>query len=228
MTVLLSPTESELAKRLGDGAIVSSIPETHGADIFIPSKYGSYGGQRKECPHDFISSFADGRMARETSLLAKTTTFCDVICEGKFRYSADGSLITSHKVPRKYYRAQIEAMKLDIRLVKGVEIAYTDDIVETTAYIKIVEKFMNKEVHTGLFRRPTGKGLWGTPTTDELWLWILQGFPEVGPGLADKIINHFKIIPLNWTCSYEQLLQVPGIGVGRGKKLWRAMGNEVE
>ena len=227
MTILLAPTENKLLNLLGDKVIVSSIPEERGADILIFSKNGVYGAQRKEFPYDFIASFNDGRMARETTLLAKNTDFHEVICEGRAEY-LNGILMTSSKVPRRYTKHQIEGMRLDIRLVKHVDIAYTEDIYDTSAYIKIVETFMAKEVHTGLFRRPAAQGLWGSPTSDEVALWILQGFPEVGPGLAEAILKHFGTIPMKWTCEFEDLLKVHKIGPSRARKLWNALQSRIE
>lgn len=219
MTILVSPTDSDLAKILGEDALVSSLPERRGADVLIYSQHGVYGAQRKAVPHDFISSFHDGRMVRETTLLPEYTNYCEIICEGEFRYHADGSLVTNYKVPRKYSRTQIEAMKLSIRFVKGVEIVYTENTVRTADYIKIVESYLSKEKHMGLFTRPKVKGLWPIPTQDELWSWVLQGFPEVGPGLAEKMLESFGKIPLVWDCTLEEMMMVPRIGK-RAEKIW--------
>lgn len=226
MTVLISPTEPEEApSRLG--GVTSSLCEQRGADYLIYSKAGIWGGQRKEVPHDFISSMADGRMARETTLLGGLH-FAEIICEGPFEYYFDGHLITSPKVPVKYTKTQVEGMKFDIRFVKGIPIVYTEDFDDTMNYIKHLERLLSAEKHLGLFRRPKAKGAWGIPTESERGSWILQGFSGVGVGLADKIIEHFGRVPLAWDCSYDELLKIPKIGVGRAKKLWSELGGLYE
>jgi len=227
MTILIAPSEPSKARDLLE-AITSPLCEQKGADYLIYSRYGIWGGQRKEVPHDFISSMTDGRMARETTLLAQLA-FPEVICEGPFEYFYNQTLMTSPKVPTKYNRIQIEGMKLDIRLVKGVPIVYTDNLDDTIAYIKMVEKFLAAEKHTGLFRRPKAKGAWGTPLeASEQASWILQGLPGVGVGLADNILKHYNRLPIKWDTTYDELLRVPKIGVSRAKKLWSALGGLYE
>ena len=54
MKALLSPTENDLSKAMGDSAITSSLPEERGADILLFTKQGVIGIQRKKVPHDFI------------------------------------------------------------------------------------------------------------------------------------------------------------------------------
>jgi len=222
ITALIAPSEpSKAADELS--AITSILCEQHGADYLIYSKAGIWGGQRKNVPHDFISSMTDGRMARETTLL-QDLAFPEVICEGPFEYYHDGTLVTSPKVPVKYNKVQIEGMKLDIRLVKGIPIVFTEDLDDTIAYIKLVEKFLSGEKHIGLFRRPKAKGAWGIPSGSEEASWVLQGLPGMGVGLADNVLQHYGRLPIKWDTTYEELLRVPKIGVSRAKKLWSALG----
>jgi len=222
MTILIAPSEPRKAEKELE-AISSSLCEQRGADYLIFSKFGVWGGQRKEVPHDFISSITDGRMARETTLLAQLA-FPELICEGPFRYFSDSTLITNQKFPGRYVKTQVEDMKLDIRFVKGVPIVYTDNLDETIAYIRIVERFLTAEKHISLFRRPKSRGAWGTPSEDEQASWILQGLPDVGVGLADNILKHYGRLPIKWDTTYDELLKVPKIGVKRAKKLWARLG----
>lgn len=224
--ILASPTEPKGYIEKLD-AIVSSLCEQHGADYMIYSQHGVWGGQRKEVPHDFVSSMIDGRMARETGLLA-TLDYGEIICEGKFEFFSNGMLVTDPKFPSKYNRKQIRGMLLDIRFSRGIpSVTYTEDEDDTITYIKSLAEYMAGEKHLGLFRRPKVKGGWGIPTERELELWILQSFPGIGPTLANNILEHFGRLPLIWDATYEQLLRVPDIGVARAKRLWSALGGGI-
>ncbi|GAH60456.1 unnamed protein product, partial [marine sediment metagenome] len=120
MKALLSPTENDLSKALGDSAITSSIPEEKGADILLYTKQGLIGIQRKAVPHDFISSIEDGRMARSTTLLQSTCEFRLLLCEGRFRYYPDGRLDLGPRIPSHYTIKHLRGMLFDIRFVKNV------------------------------------------------------------------------------------------------------------
>lgn len=221
---LLAPSEVALAKALGSSAIVSSLPEEKGADILLYTMQGLFGIQRKGIPHDFISSIEDGRMARSTSLLTQHCQFRLLLCEGRFRYYPDGKLDMGARVPTRYSYRQIHGMLFDIRYVKGVEIDYTEDIHDTAGYILGLAEFFSKQKHLGLYTRPSVKGSWGAPTAKDVDLWLLQSFQGIGVATAEKIIEHCGGgVPLSWTCTYEELLRVPGLSAKRAKMLWEAL-----
>ena len=222
--VLLSPTENSLSGILKDEAITSSLPEQKGADVLIYSKQGLLGLQRKEVPHDFISSMTDGRMTRETTLLAQHCQFRRLVCEGKFKYYPDTTLVMDKHVKSQYNRKQVRGMLNDISLVKGIQIEYTDDVYDTVEYIRTIVEFTGKDKHLGLYTRPSAKGAWYVPTTKDIWLWLLQSFPGVGPATADNIVNKFNgQIPLQWTCTLEELMDVPRMSKERAKEMYEAL-----
>lgn len=213
MKVLVSPTDSELASEIGDDAILSSLPETKGADVLIYTPLGLYGLQRKRVPEDFVASVNDGRMSRETSLLRDNCDFKRLICEGSFRYRSDGTLIVGRKFPGVYTRERIRGMLFDIWHVKGIPYDYTEDMKDTVRYIRYIIKYFSAQHHDSLFVRPSTKSKWVTPTSSEKDLWLLQGFDGIGPGLADAIIKQFNgRVPLQWTCTLEELKRIPRLG----------------
>ncbi len=216
---LLSPSETELLAKLGDDAIVSSLPESKGADILIYSKQGLYGAQRKKVPSDFIMSVEDGRLARSTSIITKECAFCEIICEGRFRYYPNGQLAVDRKEPSRYTRRQIRGILFDIKYIKGVQVEYTEDIDDTAYYLKWMHGLLNESVHLGLYRRPSLKGEWYVPTVEELHSWILQSWPGIGPATAETIIRHFGHIPLKWTCTVQEMSQVPRLSKNKVNEL---------
>ena len=221
MKFLVSPTDDDLAVILGSDAIISTMPEEKGADVLIYSKQGLIGIQRKAVPHDFISSITDGRMTRLTSLLAKSCTFRILICEGRFRYFPDGHLALHDRKASRFTRAQVRGMLFDIKYVKGVDYDFTEDIEDTARYIKTLAGFMSREKHLGLFVRPCAKGTWHTPSARDIDLWLLQSFPGVGVTTAERIVEACGgKVPLKWSCTYETLLRVPGLGKKKAAKIW--------
>lgn len=221
--VLLSPTENSLADIMKEEAITSSVPEQKGADVLIYSKYGLAGLQRKEVPHDFIASFIDGRMTRETTLLGHHCQFRRLICEGKFRYYPDKTLVMDKHAPSRFTRKQVRGMLNDVSLVKGIQIEYTEDIYDTVEYIRSLVDFVGQGKHLGLYTRPSAKGAWYVPTARDIYLWLLQSFPGIGPALADNIVNKFGEIPLAWTCTLEELMSVPRLSKERARVMYNAL-----
>jgi ERCC4-type nuclease len=217
VTYLISPTENELAKLLGDKAIVSPLPEERGADILIYTSQGTVGIQRKAVPCDFISSVEDGRLARCTSLLSKSVKFPLLLCEGRFKYFPDGHLLIRPRVPSRYTRSSIKSLLMDIKFIKGVDYDFTEDTHDTVHYMKVLTDFIEKEKHFGLYARPSAQGVWIIPTAKEEELWILQGFSGIGPATAEKVIKHFGRIPLEWTCTLEELCRVDGLPVKKAE-----------
>lgn len=228
--ILLSPSEVSLAEEFKDDAISSPLPEQKGADILIYSRHGLVGMQRKEVPHDFISSFTDGRMTRATSLLEQSCTFTRLICEGTFKYWPDGTVhlgMTKGKkrIPTRFTRKHIHGMLNDIEFTKGIMIRETNNLDDTVAYIRSVVNFLEGNKHLGLYTRPSAKGVWIVPIAKDIQLWLLQSFPGIGPSMADKIVQKFGGIPLKWTCTPDDLASIPRISKERAIEMFNSLAN---
>lgn len=229
ISVLLSPSEKELAHVLRSNAITSPIPEEKGADILLYTRHGLFGIQRKAIPHDFISSIQDGRMARSTTLLSEFCQFRLLLCEGRFRFYPDGKLDMGLRVPTRYTYRHVRGMLFDIRYVKNVEVDWTENIHDTADYILTLAEFFSKEKHLGLYTRPSVKGAWGVPTPYDIALWLLQSWSGVGPATAASIVDHFGgRVPLRWDCTFEELCAVPKLRVGRAREMWESLGGEAQ
>ncbi len=224
---LLSTTEGKLAERFGDDAIMSIVPETKGADILLYTESGLFGGQRKMIPHDFISSFTDGRLTRAIALLKQNCVFTRIIGEGRFRYYPDttvdmGRYRGGKPIKTRFTKKHVKGMINDIELVHGVMVDWTDDLQDTVLYLKSMRSFLAGKAHMGLYTRPNVKGAWVVPTSKDIELWILQSFPGIGPATADAIIQHFGgEVPLKWTCTFEELCKVQNITRSKAVELWK-------
>ncbi len=223
---LLSPSETKLAEAFGDEAMVSDIPESKGADILIYTVNGLFGGQRKAIPHDFLTSFTDGRLTRAIPLLKDNCTFARIIGEGRFKYYPDtsvdlGKIKGGSRIKTRFTKKHIKGMINDIQLVHGIMIDWTDDIEDTVAYLRSMRHFLNADKHVGLFTRPNVKGVWAVPSSKDVELWLLQSFPGVGPAIADSIIQHFGgVVPLKWTCTFDELCAVAKLSPKKAREVW--------
>jgi len=224
ITVVLSPSDEELYAKMKSWAITSLITEQKGADILIFSKNGICGIQRKSVPTDLILSLQDGRLSRETTLLRDSCAVAFLVPEGRMRYYPDGTVVSNtKKVTYRWTKRSIRKALWEISTVKGVIIQPTEDLDDTVEFIRDMVDFMNADNHLLTFKRPGCPAQWGTPTMDEMTLWILQGFPGIGVGLARKVMESFGSVPLAWMCDLEDLKKVPGIGRNRAEKLWNML-----
>lgn len=215
-TILLSPTEHDLAEKMKDDAITSSEPEKRGADVLIYSKHGVFGMQRKHLPGDFLASIEDGRLTRELALMLEKCTFNRLVVEGHPDYWFDGTITLGWqkvggkrmRIASKYTKDHLLGMFNDIELIHQTIIKQTDDLDDTVRYIKSIQKYLKSSSHMGLYRRPSAKGVWNRPSSKDIHLWVMQSFPGVGPTTADAIINHFGRVPLKWVCTADELSKV--------------------
>jgi len=220
-TYLLSPSEVRLTELFGSAAIVSTIPEQKGADILIYTRLGLMGIQIKEVPNDFLASLSDGRLARETSMLAA----CDfrlLLMRGRFKYWPDGRVsLPGRREGSRFTEKQVRGILFSIKYVKGIDYDYVDDYEDIVSYIKHLDQWIDKEEHLAMFSRPGGpKGAWVVPSAEEVQSWLLQGFEGIGPAIANSIIDHFNGLPLAWTCTSKELMSVPKLSPKRAQYLW--------
>ena len=58
-------------------------------------------------------------------------------------------------------------------------------------------------------------------------LFLLQGFPQVGPKLAKRLILHFKSVSKIMNASVQALTEVDGIGIISAQKIREVLDAEV-
>lgn len=215
--LLISPTEPELLRRMGE---TSTAPETYGADILIPG-YGGLTGLQRKTTDDLLASASDGRLERELPLLRRLPRRA-LILEGRWTWTADGMLAEARK-PVTY--RQVMGILASVTWVHEVPILPTADLHETAELVGALEKWAGKAKHPSLLRRPSVRkeSAWGTATSRDFARHLLQSFPGVGITLADAIYDRFGRVPLAWTVSEKELLTVPGIGPHRARALHRSL-----
>lgn len=221
--ILISPTDRELLSLLGDRAMSHSLPEQHGADVLVVvSGCGKLAIQRKAFPDDLLASIDDGRLARELAMLSRTE-YPVLIVEGRPQWTADGHLMASWA--SRWTRQQLRNLLRSVWLTHGVMVEYTDDINDTATAILELEAWFRKKVHRSLLSRPkqTVRDSWGKSSQEDIHRFLLQGLPGIGTVLAEAILERFGKAPLSWSCTFDELKSVPGIGERRSKALWELL-----
>lgn len=216
---LIAPTEPDEIKSLGK---VSSAPERNGADILWATKgYGLVGIQRKEL-NDLVSSIHDGRLAKEVAQM-QGLKLRGLIVEGRGRWTRDGALINEY-TQSIVTKEQIKKLLLTVRS-KGVWVDWTDNIEDTCETLRWLKDWSEKEAHTSLHTRPgpTGRDGWGTVSNKDYAIHLLTSMPNVGPVVAENILEHFGGVPLEWRVGKEDLMEVPGVGKVRAEKMMKVL-----
>lgn len=219
----VAPTEPTKLKAIATQ--VSLLPERFGCDVVWYGKQNGedqlWGVQRKELK-DFLASVQDGRLAKEVAQMrASGIPIPLIVIEGKVQFDTGGTLVWN-SWGQQYTRAQFKGMLWSL-MAEGARIEYTKDINETVEFVKMYALWTSKAKHSSMMRRPTAFSPWGTASNEDWAVHLLQGFEVLGTDRAKAIINHFKGVPLRWTVTREQLMQVPGIGKVIATKLMEAL-----
>jgi len=216
----IAPTEPPELRSLGH---TSLLPESMGCDVL----YYSYrptlciGFQRKEIK-DFIASLIDGRLTKELGQIASDNHLSRaiLILEGRLIWTTDGKLANGTFTGSTFDKYTLRKLLINIQS-SGIFICQTDDLPDTISTIQHISSYLAKPNHDSLLRRPknSSKDGWGRTTNSSFASHILQGFPSIGPGTALEIYNRFGHIPLQWTCTEDELISIPGIGRKTAQKL---------
>ena len=206
--ILTSPSEPLHVRSLGK---VSSAPEDYGCDVLISSRHHKLGIQRKVFPDDLIASIGDGRLSDQLTKMASLDRAC-VILIGYPAWTRDGELVHKSYGGRQWSFDTIWGTVASIGLEAGVATMWVRDEGEFIDLIGVLDKWNRKEKHstTRTRSRPKAKG-WGM--SEEIrQAHFLQGLPDVGPELAERVIAHFGRIPMRWDVSEKEMMEVKGVG----------------
>ena len=220
MTLIIAPTEPASFKAIGD--VVSMAPERMGVDaMWSTENWGMVGVQRKEYK-DLIASVADGRLAREVAQMQRLG-LAVLIVEGRMRWSTDGLLMDPYlRWSKSSHRGLIRSVQS-----KGIWVETSENTADTIDAVQDLIRWTAKPRHNSLDRRPGPTGDWGRASERDFASHLLQGIDGVGPVLAEAVLDRFNGVPWQWTCGYDDLLAVPGMGPKTAEKMWHALGAEV-
>jgi ERCC4-type nuclease len=214
--MLVSPAEPKEFKELG---VSSLVPERYGSDFLIPSPmFGRVGIQRKEI-NDLVASIQDGRVEREI-WQQKDLSQAIWLIEGRLEWTNDGLLLSSAMNVR-YTRAMHLGVLLSLQSY-GSWILNSLSLPDSIVLLSLLNKWLMKEKHSSLLRRPGLKGQVGGDLTDRR-IHVMQGFPSVGYERAKKIVEKYEGLPFGMKEGVD-LTDVPGIGLGVADMIERIVG----
>lgn len=214
--ILVSPAEPAVLKAVGPS---SPIPEKYGADFFWQTAGGdSVGVQRKEVK-DLVNSLHNGLLGKELAKMNQLDLRI-MLVEGDFRWTTSGA---SGSV-NGWTKAQQTAIEFSFAL-QGLWIVRTENKEETILTILSLQKFLDKDNHSLIRNRPKASSSWGKADNKDWAVHLLQSFDGVAANTAERIYDHFEGVPLCWTVTKDELMEVKGVGAKRAETLMTALPN---
>lgn len=196
----VSPTEP--AAYRGFGQLVSTRPESYGVDFLWHANEEVWGVQRKRTD-DFLASFTDGRLSKE-SFQSQNLTQAILIIEGMFQFSSStGQLLERGKAGR-LTRLSIQKMLFTLQAKDGWNVLTVKDLTEFGNMLYALYHGSEGFEGRAAQRREKNRGQAALER-------LLQSIDGVGARKARQIARaHPGAIRLNVTES--ELLAIPGIG----------------
>lgn len=212
--LFIAPTEPPRLRDIGE---VSLVTERNGVDVLWAAQGGLWGIQRKELS-DLVASKSDGRLAKELAQMSGLEVAV-IVVEGRPTWTNEGVLMSEWA---ELSRRQLHGMLWSCRL-RGVWIEYTEDLDHTIDVVRWLRDWSRKGRHSGMRGRPKPDGNWGKVSDREWAIHLLSGMEAIGPTMAERIWEAFGRVPLAWTVTEEEMLEVPGIGPKRARSLMKAL-----
>lgn len=159
---------------------------------------------------DFVKSIFDKRLFDQASKLKETSSNAFIILEGSIERA---KRFTSN------WNAVLGAL-VSIQVGYGIGILLSSDV-EDTAYLiyKLGEKFLEPQRRTiNLVRKPK------LSTLRDAQLFVVQSFPNIGPVLAEKLLERFGSIKDICNASISDLQKV--LGEKRAEELFKLINSK--
>lgn len=152
---------------------------------------------------DLVQSLCDGRLFSQVYRLAQSPLKAALLIEGSSRD------IETYRINREAIIGAICSITVnfDIPILRSLSQVESANILYYCA-----SQMKRRDTKLSLRnRKPKRK--------KNRQLYLLQGLPQVGPKLAQKLLNHFNDIEAVFTASEEQLIEVEGLGKTRARKI---------
>ncbi|MCI4456105.1 MAG: multidrug MFS transporter [Sulfolobus sp.] len=159
---------------------------------------------------DFVKSIFDKRLFDQVSKLKETSSNAFIILEGSIERA---KRFTSN------WNAVLGAL-VSIQVGYGIGILLSSDV-EDTAYLiyKLGEKFSDSQRRTiSLVRKPK------LSTLRDAQFFVVQSFPNIGPVLAEKLLERFGSIKDICNASISDLQKV--LGEKRAEELFKLINSK--
>ena len=145
---------------------------------------------------DFIVSIIDGRLFRQVANLKNNCDHPVLLIEGN-----------PFRIGLKMSRSAIRGALLNVQTVWKVPVVFSRSIEDSIELMQIMARQFEKMSDVVILRSGYRPRRLSTRQ-----LYVLQGFPGVGPHLAKRLLNHFGSVAAVLGASAEKLKSVKGIG----------------
>ena len=98
----------------------------------------------------------------------------------------------------------------------------TGSISDTVSYVERSSHYIGTDGGDRLFRPNPTRGAWGTRSSRDWSIHLLQSFPGIGPTTAAAIYDTVGI-PFQWSVTESDLTSIPGIGKATAQRLLAAL-----
>ena len=145
---------------------------------------------------DFIVSIIDGRLFGQLANLKKNSDHPVLLIEGN-----------PFRTGLKMSRSAIRGALLNVQTVWKVPVVFSRSIEDSVELMQIMAHQFEKMSDVVILRsgyRPR--------RINTRQLYVLQGFPGIGPHLAKRLLNHFGSVAAVLGASAEKLKGVKGVG----------------
>jgi Fanconi anemia group M protein len=156
---------------------------------------------------DFIVSIIDGRLFRQVANLKKNCDHPVLLIEGN-----------PFQTGLKMSRSAIRGALLNVQTVWKVPVVYSRSIEDSVELMQIMASQF-KKMSTVMFPRAGYR----PRRLSARQLYVLQGFPGVGPHLAKRLLNHFGSVAAVMAASAETLKNVKGVGCVTAKTIRKVL-----
>lgn len=211
--IYVAPTEPASLKAVGAS---SALPETFGSDLLVFGGETMVGMQRKTWPGDFLASVSDGRFTTSSMKMLKLPHRF-LLLEGHTNFTRDGAIVgETYGEGRRFTRGNLWGMLWSLLFEFDIVPFWTASTAETAEFVVRFEEWLGKPEHsTGRVRvglsTPSGR----TAKPRDMAAFLLQGFPGIGPTVAEAIFDTFERVPLRFDVTRDEMKSVPGVGEGR-------------
>ena len=160
---------------------------------------------------DFLISIIDGRLFNQMSNLKKFCNHPILLIEGN-----------PYETDHNFDRMAIKGALISIQTIWYVPIIFS----RTKEDSRDILLMINRQVGTCIDVAPL-RGGYRPKRLKSKQLYLLQGFPQVGPKLAKRLILHFKSVSKIMNASVQDLTDVDGIGMISAQKIREVLDAEV-
>ncbi|MEW6557561.1 MAG: ERCC4 domain-containing protein [Elusimicrobiota bacterium] len=153
---------------------------------------------------DFVQSIIDGRLFQQAQKIGQLFDRALFIIEGENLYNT-GIDIHPHA---------ISGAIVSIAVKWCIPILFTKDTEETALLLWLIAT-----QHHEIKKELTYRHGYRPKTYRKRQLYILQGLPNVGPKLANNLLNYFGSVEKVFTATKEELTKVDNLGKKKAEKI---------